>query len=131
MSMNGSFLLDTNIVIALLARETTILQHLEQAETVLIPSIVIGELYYGAHKSARSTENLARLDAIVTTVTVLSCDTLVARRYGLVKDALRRKGQPIPENDIWIAAMALAHDLILVTRDAHLSHVESLAVIAW
>lgn len=114
-----------------MGREASVLQQLEQAEMVQIPSIVIGELYYGAHKSTRSTENLARLDALVTTVAVLTCDTLTARRYGLVKDALRRQGQPIPENDIWIAAMALAHDLTLVTRDAHLSQVKNLAIIAW
>lgn len=129
--MTGRYLLDSNIVIALFAREPAVLKHLSQAEAILIPSIVIGELYYGARKSSRAADNMARLDALAATVPVLSCDTLVARRYGAVKDDLRRKGQPIPENDIWIAAIALEHGLTLVTRDAHLSQVEALPVVAW
>jgi tRNA(fMet)-specific endonuclease VapC len=129
--MSGRYLLDTNIVIALFAREAAVLEQLSNAEATLIPSIAVGELYYGARKSARWEANLARLDALVSTVPILPCDTLTARRYGQIKDQLRRQGQPIPENDIWIAALALEHALTLVTRDAHLSQVMGLSVVAW
>ena len=129
--MSGRYLLDTNIVIGLFAGDAAILQQLTQADAILVPSIVLGELYYGARKSSRVAENLARLDALVALIPVLGCDMRAARRYGEVKDQLRRKGQPIPENDIWIAAIALAHGLTLVTRDAHLSQIESLAISAW
>ena len=129
--MSGRYLLDTNIIIGLLARDAAILAHLSQADAILLPSIVLGELYYGARKSGRAAANIARLDAMAATIPVLGCDTRAARRYGEIKDQLRRKGQPIPENDIWIAAIALAHGLTLVTRDAHLSHIETLEVSAW
>jgi tRNA(fMet)-specific endonuclease VapC len=60
--MSGRYLLDTNIIIALFADEAGVKQHLLTAEEVFIPSIVIGELCYGARKSGRPTENLARID---------------------------------------------------------------------
>jgi len=119
--MSGNYLLDTNIVIALFASDSAVTDRLEDAEEVFIPSIVLGELYYGAHKSSRAKENIARLDDFAASNVVLSCDTEIARRYGEVKDRLRQKGHPIPENDIWIAAIALHHGLTLVTRDMHLA----------
>ncbi len=84
--MSGRYLLDSNIIIALFAREAVVLSHLAQAELVLLPSTAIGELYYGARKSARAADNMARLDALVATVPVLACDTRAARRYGEIKD---------------------------------------------
>jgi tRNA(fMet)-specific endonuclease VapC len=62
---------------------------------------------------------------------VLLCDVDVAWRYGEVKKLLRDKGRPIPENDIWIAAIALKHDLTLATRDVHFGEVTGLKTAAW
>lgn len=62
---------------------------------------------------------------------VLGCDAETARRYGEVKNGLRQKGRPIPENDIWIAAIALQYDLTLVARDVHFGEVDGLKVEAW
>jgi tRNA(fMet)-specific endonuclease VapC len=129
--MSGRYLLDTNIIIALFAREASILQEASQAEAIFIPSVVLGELYYGARRSVRATENVARVDALVATLPILSCDTRAARQYGEIKDQLRRKGNPIPENDIWIAAIAFTHGLTLATRDAHLSQIDKLPISAW
>ncbi len=117
--MSGRFLLDTNIVIALFADGATIKNNLVQASEVFIPSIVIGELCYGARKSGRVEANLARVDELVASSTILGCDAETAQQYGEVKNKLRLKGRPLPENDVWIAALALQHALILVTRDAH------------
>jgi len=61
----------------------------------------------------------------------LRCDLRTAHQYGIVKELLRRKGRPIPENDVWIAATALLHGLPLVTRDAHFAHVDGLVVEVW
>ncbi|WP_080807854.1 PIN domain-containing protein [Halomicronema hongdechloris] len=63
--MSGRFLLDTNIVIALLADEAIVKDNLAQVSEVFIPSIVIGELCYGARKSGRVEANLARVDELV------------------------------------------------------------------
>lgn len=126
--MSGRYLLDTNIVIALFAGETTVKEFLEQADEVFVPSIVLGELYYGACKSQRVSDNKARIDEFAVRNVVLGCDAETARRYGEIKDALRQKGRPIPENDIWIAAIALQYELTLVARDTHFNEVERLSV---
>lgn len=129
--MSGRFLLDTNIVIELFADKANVKDYLAQASEVFIPSIVIGELCYGARKSGRVAANLARVDELVAGSTILVCDTETSRQYGEVKNKLRLKGRPLPENDVWIAALALQHDLILVTRDAHFQEVEILKTAAW
>jgi tRNA(fMet)-specific endonuclease VapC len=131
MSMSGRFLLDTNIVIALFADEATVKDNLAQASEVFIPSVVIGELCYGARRSGRIEVNLARVDELVASSTILVCDADTARHYGEVKNKLRLKGRPLPENDVWIAALALQHDLILITRDAHFQEVENLQTVGW
>ena len=129
--MNGKVLLDTNIVIAFFANENIVVQNLKLTEKFFIPAIVLGELYFGAGKSKRRMQNIERIDELVATTTILGTDTDTARYYGQMKTKLRQKGKPIPENDIWIAALALQHDLMLITRDAHFEHVEDLRVMAW
>jgi len=129
--MNGNFLLDTNIVIALFAGEPAVQEHLEQAEEVFLPSIVLGELYFGARKSGRVEENLERIDEFAINSSVIACNIDTAKEYGIIKNALRAKGRPVPENNIWIAAIAKQYGLILVTRDAHFGEIEDLDVEIW
>jgi tRNA(fMet)-specific endonuclease VapC len=131
MPMSGRFLLDTNIVIALLEGEAAVQDQLSQADEVFVSSIALGELYFGAGKSGRPQANRARVDEFARDSVVMGCDTDIARRYGEVKNALRLRGRPIPENDIWIAAVALQHGLTLVTRDEHFNKVDGLAVEVW
>jgi len=129
--MNGRYLLDTNIIIALFAKEAPVLNNLAQAEEVFIPSIALGELHYGARKSGRSQKNLERIEEFVIKNVVIECNSDTAYEYGDVKNKLRIKGRPLPENDVWITALALQYDLILVTRDAHFQEVENLKVVSW
>lgn len=131
MPASGRFLLDTNVVIALLEGDEGVLSKLDLAPEVFISAVVVGELFFGAAKSARSAENTARVERFVSGRSVLSCDLNVVRAYGRVRQRLREKGRPIPENDVWIAATATCHDLVLVTRDRHFLDVEGLAVAAW
>ena len=128
--MSGKCLLDTNIVIALFANEATVKDSLAKTNEVFVPSVVIGELC-GAHKSTRAKENLSRIDDFASSSLVLGCDAETARFYGEIKNTLRVKGRPLPENDIWIAAIALQHGLTLITRDVHFSEIENLEVTAW
>ncbi len=125
------FLLDTNIVIALFAQEAAVLQPLSQAAEVFLPSIVLGELYYGAEKSARAEANVQRVNELAARSAILVCDTDTAHSYGQIKNQLRAQGKPLPENDIWVAAFALQHDLALVSRDAHFHEVAGISVVAW
>jgi len=125
------FLLDTNIVIALFAQEASVLQQLQQAVGIFLPCIVLGELYYGARKSGRAAANVQRVDEFASQNVVLLCDMETAQQYGIIKEALRAKGRPLPENDIWIAALALQHGLVLVSRDAHFNGITGLPVAVW
>jgi tRNA(fMet)-specific endonuclease VapC len=129
--MSGKYLLDTGIVIALFANEQTVVEQIEDAEEIFIPSIVIGELYYGARKSGRVRENVARIELFAEANVVLLCDNETSRWYGVVKDLLRQKGSLIPENDVWIAALALRQGLVLVTRDSNFEAVTNLKTVSW
>ena len=129
--MSGRCLLDTNIVIALFANESSVIDNLAQVDEVFIPSIVIGELFFGAQKSSRLKENLLQVASFAASSVVLSCDTETARHYGEIKNALRAKGRPLPENDIWIAAIAQQHDLNIASRDAHFSEIDNLTILRW
>jgi len=92
--MPGSrFLLDTNIVIALFSGEAAVTARLAQAGEVFLPSIVVGELLFGARKSLRVSENIARVNDLAAATSVLSCDLGTAHVYGEVKDELRLKGR--------------------------------------
>ena len=90
--MSGRYLLDANIVIALFADEVTVKDKLAKADEVFVPSIVIGELHFGARKSGRVKENLARIDELAADSVILGCDTDTARRYGKVKTCGRISG---------------------------------------
>ncbi len=130
--MSGKkYLLDTNIIIGLFAGDQNILLNIEKSKEIFVPSIVLGELFYGAELSAKKTENLARLEKFAKACNVLSIDLGTAKSYGTIKSKLKTKGQPIPENDVWIAAIAHQHKLCLATRDAHFGFVEFVTVEKW
>ncbi|MGH9376874.1 MAG: type II toxin-antitoxin system VapC family toxin [Terriglobia bacterium] len=128
--MLGRVLLDTNIIVALFSGEKVVSQRFGERD-ISVSSTVLGELYYGARKSAHTARNLARIDEFAASVKILDCDALTAQHYGQIKDRLRAKGRPIPENDIWIAAIALQFGLPLATRDDHFKEVEGLTLEAW
>lgn len=129
--MSGRYLLDTSIIVELFANDRAVQKRLEKAESVFIPSIAVGELYYGANKSARTRENLDQVKRLVSVSIVINCDADTGYWYGTVKNQLRQGGQLVPENDMWIAALALQHDLTLATRDKHFEIVEGLKVEMW
>ena len=127
----AEYLLDTNIVIAFFAGDAEVKSQFASADKVGIPSIVLGELYFGAEKSEQVQQNITRTDDFASQIVVLACDADTARWYGIVRNRLRVKGRPIPEGDIWIAAVALQYDMILVTRDSHFNDVQDLKLERW
>ena len=129
--MNGRILLDTSVAIALLSGDAAVTERLLQAREVYLPIIALGELYLGALKSQRMNENVARIDELASGVGLRGCDMETARGYATIKNRLRIQGKPIPENDVWIAAIARQHGLTLVTRDAHFAVVEDLSSETW
>jgi len=128
--MAGKFLLDldTNIIIRLFAEDKVVLDWLKRITEVFIPCIVLGELFYGAQKSANVDANTVRINELSSQVKILPCDKETAQHYGSIKNLLRTKGRPIPENDIWIGSIAKQHNLTLVTGDSHFKEIESIKI---
>jgi tRNA(fMet)-specific endonuclease VapC len=129
--MSGKYLIDTNIIIALLNNDPQVIVHFQDANGIFLPSITLGELFLGALKSSNVISNIEVITQLSADSAVISCDRHTALFYGHVKNELRTKGMPFPENDIRISAIAIQHKLTLVTRDNHFSHVESLALERW
>lgn len=129
--MSGKYLLDTNAVIAVFAGDVRVLSLVSPADECFLASTVLGELFYGAEHSSREDDNVKRIQGFCDTVTVLSCDAKTAAEYGRIKNQLRVKGKPIPENDVWIAAIAVQYQLRLLSCDQHFDDVDGLIRIQW
>ena len=130
--MTGSkFLLDTNIIVAWLNGETVIADKIDKATEIHIPIIVLGELYYGAMNSTQVKKNINKIQNVAAHYNLLSIDEETTISYGNIKNSLRKKGRPIPENDIWIAAIAHRNKLIISTRDKHFNEIEGINIKNW
>lgn len=127
----AGILLDTSAVIAHLRGRIDVLALTQPAEPLFLPLVALGELYKGAERSARAAHNRKLVDDFLEIAALLFPDQATARIYAKTAARLEMKGQVIPENDLWIAAVALECDLPLATRDAHFHRVEGLTVISW
>lgn len=132
MSATGSVLMDTTVVVDHLRNKNpAIAQILKTTGTLYLPLTALGELLYGVYNSVFEKKGLAQIEEFLKICAVLSPDERTAHFYGRIKTDLKRKGQPIPQNDLWIAALALEHDLPLATQDHHFSYISGLTVIQW
>lgn len=127
--MSGKrYLLDSNIIIDVFRGEAKTVERISLTQKLFVPVIVIGELYYGAYKSNQIARRIAEIKQLEELVTILNVTPVTSQLYGEIKQGLYAKGKPIPENDIWIAAIAIEHGLILITRDKHFEEVEGVAL---
>ena len=131
MNTAGSVLLDTNVVVAHFRNDPHLTARLSAASALYIPWVVLGELQYGALRAQRREAQLTLIRDFLQSATLLLPDQTTSERYGQVKAELAGIGTLIPDNDIWIAAMARQFDLPLVTRDAHFAAVASLTTLSW
>jgi len=131
-SGSGVYLLDTSVVILSLRGDATIRARLAGTTTLYLPSVAMGELYFGAQGSpSRAAAAVADVDSLAASMTVLSVDATTARLYGRVKNDLKSKGLAIPDNDLWIAATAVQYGITLAARDAHFDWIDGLNVEQW
>jgi len=126
MIMNGKYLLDTNTVISFMRKDKKTVEAIQELGEVFIPVTVVGELYYGAYKSGKKKENLKNISELLKIISVLENNVETARIYGDLKNKLKEKGRPIPENDIWIASIAKQYKLTVMTADQHFEAIENL-----
>ena len=121
-------IIDTNAYTALMMGHTRIAEILAGSEAILLPAVVVGELYDGFLGGSRSLENheiLQRFREKPRTVCVPVTDT-TAEWFAEIKQMLRKKGRPIPINDVWIAASCMEHGARLLSLDAHFSAIDGL-----
>lgn len=121
-------LIDTNAYSSFLQGTPHIVEVIAHAERLYLTSIVLGELLGGFAAGRQESRNRATLTSFIASprVEVMPVTTETADAYAMVFAMLRRKGQPIPTNDLWIAASALEHGAALLTRDAHFAHIDGL-----
>jgi tRNA(fMet)-specific endonuclease VapC len=100
-----------------------------RAERIYLPLIVLGELRAGFQAGTRARQNERILTRFLGTprVRLLLPDEQTTFHYANLFAQLRRQSTPIPTNDLWIAALVIQHDLILLTRDSHFRHVPQLS----
>jgi tRNA(fMet)-specific endonuclease VapC len=128
------YLLDTNIVIYVLKRRPVeVLSTFNaNASRMAISSITLAELFHGAEKSSRVSENLATVEDFCSRLEVLPYGPKAAQHYGAIRAALEKFGQPIGVNDIHIAAQARSEGLVLVTNNmGEFARVPALEVENW
>ena len=113
------YLLDTNIVIAYLNNEIQIIEKVESLDDIYISSVILGELYFGANLSSYKDRNFNRINEFLLESNVFDITSQTAYEYALIKSKLRTIGKPLPDNDLWIAAIAQEHNLTIITRDKH------------
>jgi predicted nucleic acid-binding protein len=101
---------------------------LESASVVFLPFVVLGELRAGfaAGRHGADNERVLRRFLMKEGVRPLYADDQTTHHYASVFRQLREQGTPIPTNDMWIAALALQHNLVLYSRDGHFDHLRQL-----
>jgi tRNA(fMet)-specific endonuclease VapC len=122
-------LLDTNAYSALRRGQQIVVDRVRQSEEVLLSVVVAGELLFGFQNGSRYEENTRALRSFLedSNVRLLPVTWETADLFGRISAALRKKGRPIPTNDIWIAAHAMEANANLISSDPHFGHIDALS----
>jgi tRNA(fMet)-specific endonuclease VapC len=122
-------LLDTNAYSALRRGNETVIEHIRRSEEVLVSAVVAGELLFGFRNGSRYEANALELRDFLEdpNVRLLPVTWETAELFGRISAALRKKGKPIPTNDIWIAAHAMEAAADLLSADPHFGHIDDLS----
>ena len=125
-------LIDSNRFIDFCSGETSVVDTFEQAALLVVPFIVLAEIRVGAQSMKRGDAQVRVLSELLQQpgVRVEHSSDTTAHHYAAIYARLKKAGTPIPTNDIWIAALAIEHSLVLYSRDAHFDRIPSLPRLA-
>jgi len=129
--MSGEIALDTSVAVRFLNGDTTVTEKVLALPEIFLPTIVVGELLFGAENSTRPLKNLPRYLEFITACIALPVERETAAVYARTRLALKRKGRPIPMNDVWISAQCLEHGWVLVTDNTDFDCVDGLILEHW
>lgn len=124
-------ILDTNGLSAVADGDLKLEHILRRASEIAVPVIVLGEFRYGVRQSRERDRYERWLKEAIPSYRVLPIDKETAQQYADIRYDLKRKGRPIPSNDLWIAALARQHTLPLLSRDQHFDSVSGLKRVWW
>ncbi len=129
--MSGNIALDTSVAIRFLNADTALTKRVLTLPEIVLPMVVLGELLFGAENSTRPLQNLPRYLEFISGCVVVPLGRETAETYARTRLALKRKGRPIPMNDVWIAAQCLEQGWVLVTDDTDFDYVDGLMLEHW
>lgn len=124
-------ILDTNALSAIAEGEASAMDIAQRADRVAVPVIVLGEYRLGIAQSRHRAHYQNWLREWISAVTVLDIDEETTHSYAAIGLELKKKGRPIPVNDLWIAASCRQHSLPLLSRDEHFDLVSGLRRLDW
>jgi len=121
-------LLDTSAYVAFKQNRDEVVGVILKAETILFSPIVLGELMFGFRNGKKFKENMDDLDKFLRheIVKLVNIAEITADRYSRIANQLKLQGNPIPTNDIWIAAQTMEHGAELITSDRHFEKINGL-----
>jgi len=125
----GPAVVDTSAVIAHFRGHEAYTRCIEHLTTIYLPSVALGELVFGACHSDAPAKSLRLLRTFTSATTVLAACGETAEYYGRIRHDLAITGTPIPDNDIWIAAVCMQYAMPLLAKDAHFEQVKGLRLL--
>lgn len=124
-------ILDTNALSALVDGASAIEKLLKRASFLALPVIVLGEYRYGISRSSRRAEYESWLARDLSLFQILDVSMQTSVYYASIRLELKEKGRPIPENDIWIAALAKQYEMPIISRDTHFKNIKGISFETW
>ena len=124
-------ILDTNALSAVADGHALVTDLVARAERLAVPVIVLGEYRLGIAQSRHKTSYESWLEDWIAAVSVLNIDEETTHSYATICLELKKKGKPIPTNDLWIAALCRQHSTPLLSQDRHFDLVSGLQRLDW
>jgi len=126
-----TILIDTNAYAEFKKGNPNAIEIIRRAKTIVFTPIVVGELISGFIQGSKEEQNRNELIEFLDSKRVISIniDNDTSEYFAQILKELRKKGKPIPTNDMWICATARQHDLALFSFDKHLSYIDNLLVV--
>jgi predicted nucleic acid-binding protein len=124
-------MLDTNALSAWADADAALLRVLPKDRLWHLPVVALGEFLFGIRRSRERAKLERWIEEVKATSALAAIDADTAVYYADIREELRAAATPIPENDIWIAALCRQHRLAVASRDGHFDKVRGLKRVAW
>jgi len=124
-------ILDTNALFAWWDGNGALDPILESLEQICVPVPALAEFRFGVLQSTKRELMESRMEQALLTTRILPADDTTTGHYAAIRLELKRKGNPIPMNDLWISAIARQHRLPILSRDTHFDAVHGIKRISW